>query len=325
MSTLALAVTLALAAPADAGPGGEAKAAYGKGLKAVAQQDFAAAAKWFGEADRLSPNPMALTSALRAATTADDGPLAMELADRAAARDAPPAGTTTPPHVDFPAAARAARSKFAARTGKIRLRCQAGASCRGEVKGREVPPDQDVWLRVGDHVVVVSVGERVENVPVAVGPGKTHVVESTIGPDPVEPTPHPTTKPEPTAKAPPAQPPPAKPPPPVGSEPAPADGGGLSPAWFGVALGTTVVLGGITIGSAVDTINLHDEFEQTGQGADEGQDAETRTNVLIGVTAAAAVSVLFFGIFTDWSGSDLAPVAATVWPEGAQLVFNSSL
>mgnify|MGYP000104924352 CR=1 FL=1 len=55
--------------------------------------------------------------------------------------------------------------------------------------------------------------------------------------------------------------------------------------------------GTATIISAVDTENLHDEFEQTGQNADEGEDAQLRTNILFFSTIGLALATAAIGLF----------------------------
>ena len=81
---------------------------------------------------------------------------------------------------------------------------------------------------------------------------------------------------------------------------------GLSPAFFWSGAAATVVLGGFTLASALDTASLHDDFitdgPRTPETRDRGQRAETRTNVLIGATAVVAVATGFVGMFlTRWA------------------------
>lgn len=88
--------------------------------------------------------------------------------------------------------------------------------------------------------------------------------------------------------------------------------GGPSPVWFYAGAGLTVVLGGITVWSALDTKTAFDDYESdlpslSQSEADDrvakGHRLETRTNVLIGATAAAAVGTAVLGLFVvDWSG-----------------------
>jgi hypothetical protein len=110
---------------------------------------------------------------------------------------------------------------------------------------------------------------------------------------------------------------PAAPPPPPqpvveatpddGKDQAPADRGTrVLPTWaFWSGLGATAVLGGVTIWSGVDTLNTKDEFDKdpSPKKRDEGEQAELRTNVLIGTTGVLAAATVVIGVFfTDWSG-----------------------
>jgi tetratricopeptide (TPR) repeat protein len=82
-------------------------------------------------------------------------------------------------------------------------------------------------------------------------------------------------------------------------------GGGLSPWFFGVAAGVTVVLAGVSTWSGLDTLEKRDEYDKnrTQAGYNEGRDLERRTNLLLGATAVAGLATVTFAIFTDWSGS----------------------
>ncbi len=314
-----LALGVALTAPAQAAPAAEpaaapaASVAYRKGIAAVNAKDFAAAAKWFAEADRLLPSPAALTSALRASIRADDGPLAMELAERTEKRAAPKPGVRVPPEADFRAAAATARTTFAAKTGKLKLRCHPKVACKAKVGDRDMKPDVALWMGVGKHLVSVTAAGRTDEIKAEVRPGETTVVEPAPAPMPPPSAPAP---PKPTATGPAASGAPAPPPPPPDESP---QSDGLSPAWFGVALGTTAVLGGITLGSGFDTKAKHDAYLSGGEGLEDGQAAQVRTNMLLGVTGGLAAGTLILGLFTDWGGSSTPAMSGSLSSEGGQL------
>lgn len=108
---------------------------------------------------------------------------------------------------------------------------------------------------------------------------------------------------------------------------------GVSPAWFGVAIGATAALGAATIVSGVDTSNAHDDFDAMKCGSvsaarpaatqaechdarEDGESAALRTNILLGVTAASAVGTLVFAL-TAVDFSDGASVSFIASPEVA--------
>lgn len=106
---------------------------------------------------------------------------------------------------------------------------------------------------------------------------------------------------------------PKKPPPPT--EPPPADdkdGGGISPFFFLGGAVLTAAAGGVTIWSGIDATNNPGKDAVragcVGQGTEcelykDGLAAETRTNILIGVTAGLGATTLVLAILTDWDGS----------------------
>jgi hypothetical protein len=89
-------------------------------------------------------------------------------------------------------------------------------------------------------------------------------------------------------------------------------GDGLPPAVFFIGAGLTVVAGGFTIWSGIDTQNnpgtdaVREACAGKGESCPEYQDGverQNRTNILLGVTAGLAVTSGVIGaLFTDWSG-----------------------
>lgn len=90
-------------------------------------------------------------------------------------------------------------------------------------------------------------------------------------------------------------------------------GGGWSPTVFYVGAGLTAVLGGVTVWSGIDTLNnpgkdkVKAACDAHASNCDalyeEGRSHQTRTNVLIGATAAVgAASILVAVLATDWGG-----------------------
>lgn len=288
-------------ASADDSNVARAREAYERGVRAHAGNDFVAAARAFAEADALAPAPASLEAALESAMRADDAVLGVELTERMAGRPSDPSLART---------VAAAKKRFGGRTGKIVVHCAGAARCLFSVDGvgieRDVRPghapvDADsphVIVKPGAHAVRVVRGEesreeRFEKL-VEVAPDVTVTVE---GPDVAGPGKK--VAPEPRRGV---------------TKPA----AGISPVWFFVAGGLTLVAGGVTTWSALDVANKNDTFAADGCGpsgtgplpsdcpgrADDGRSAQVRTNILLGVTAALAVTTAVTGIFfVRWSSA----------------------
>ncbi len=306
----ALGVLLGVAAPARADDREAAHQAYDRGTAAFDHQRWAEAAAEFARADALAQSPVALESALKAAVLADDPILALTLADRAEAREG-----KSPSIV---AAAQRARVRFADRVGKLSIRC-AVARCTVNVDADPFPVGQPRWVNVGEHAVEIGVDGRVARYTLTIAGGKTlDFQEPAIAtPDPPQAPP-----PPPVVVAPPpvlAPPPAIALPPPLRAEPPRAEG--ISPAWFWVGCGVTAAIGAGAIASGVDTLAKHDDFI-TGRTDDptSGKAAQTRTNLLFGVTGAAALAVTGVGIFAvQWRSRSPSPVSFELHPTGAAL------
>jgi len=90
--------------------------------------------------------------------------------------------------------------------------------------------------------------------------------------------------------------------------------GGLPPGVFWTGLALTGVLGGVSAWSAFDTVNNpgKEAVEEAcrGKGEDcpeyvDGQNKETRTNILWGATAGVGLTTVIIGLaLTDWGGAD---------------------
>ena len=106
-----------------------------------------------------------------------------------------------------------------------------------------------------------------------------------------------------------------------GSTPAHAEtaSGGLSPAWFFAGAGLTLVLGGLTVASGVDTLAKKDDFDldKTEDRAADGRAAMLRTNLLLGGAGLAALGTAALGLFAVEWGSGKGGAAAAVSPAGA--------
>jgi hypothetical protein len=93
-------------------------------------------------------------------------------------------------------------------------------------------------------------------------------------------------------------------------------GSGIPPIVFYLGAGATVVLGGVTIWSGIDTVNnpgtdaIKELCAPPNNNTDcpayqEGLDHERRTNILIAATSVVGVTTAVIGLFfTNWRGDE---------------------
>lgn len=283
----ALAVGCALTAIATAAPARadeeltDARKAYDRGAKAYDDGDYVTAAREASFADQLVPNTTALELALKSVLRVELHVLAMQLADRVAARD------DAPPSLRSLAAE--ARARSVDRVGKIRVDCKSWTPCTATLDGAPFPFLEHNWVTVGPHSVRLAAAGRTQSFDVVVTRGQEIAVEAR----------EPSAKPALPAPAAPAARAPAaatsEAPPPARA----SDASGVSPAWFWAGVAVTAAVGAGAIASGVDTLNKHDDFaaKPSRDGSTDGQSAQTRTNVLLGATGAAAAVTLALGLF----------------------------
>jgi hypothetical protein len=303
VAVLACACLLA-AAPAGAdAPTTDAQAhqAYERGTAAYRRRDYATAAREYAAADALSPNPTALQAAIDATIQGDDPVLGLQLLERA--RGAPRTSALLSTML-------VAEKKFAHRTGRIAIACPA-QPCLATVDGAAIDPSQPTLVRVGAHTVMIESGGSTTTRTLTVAPDETETMTASSASSSSSSTPPPAPAPSPSTSAPPPtlpSPAPASPPAPA---PPPADATGLSPVWLFATLGATAIAGGFTIASGIDTSNKSSAFSSAHCGApappagcdqvsQDGQSAQTRTNVLIGVTAALGLASAALVPFVRW-------------------------
>jgi hypothetical protein len=134
-----------------------------------------------------------------------------------------------------------------------------------------------------------------------------------VAPDPAAPAPGPPHLPPVSPPQPAATPSP----PPSPHPEAPSAPGGLSRTWFFVGLGATAAAGGVTIASGIDAASRHSTFEKLCQSASpapasckqdaiDGQSAQTRTNVLIAVTAVLGAATVATALLVRWHDASIA-------------------
>ena len=260
----------------------QARAHYDMGTGAYVRADYKTAAQEFALADRMSPSAVALSAALDAAIQAELAPLAMELVQR-----------STRGPVDAPLAALVskARARFSKRVGRVKVTC--AAPCSAKLDGAPIELDADQFAWVGKHTVTLDRPGGASERPVDVTPEGRAEIVATDGPTPT-PTPTPTSD------------------------------SGISPVFFFTGVGLSAVLGAVAIASGVDTARKHDDYFTAkcdtqpptnpfcaGKSAD-GISAQHRTNLFIGISAAAAVTTAVIGIFfTRWHSSVSAQVVGS--------------
>jgi hypothetical protein len=248
-----------------------AREAYDLGTQAYQRGDYGTAAREYARADAIAPSAVALQAALESAVLADDPILGAELLDRARRGEPTPA---------LRAAIDDAKKKFKGRVAHVRVSCDR---CAARLDGVAITPGTARWVRVGSHVIVFEQnGAREDRAFEALPDQEIELVPTPSGKEP---------------------PPPPKP-------PVSEDKGGLAPGFFYVSLGLTAVAGGGLIFSALDTNKIHGKFELNGCSrvhsaicddlADEGKSAQSRTNILIGVTAALGVTTMALGLLVRW-------------------------
>lgn len=279
---LVLGMTVARPAVAADDPVTAARHAYERGAEAYDAGQYEQAARAFAKADELSPHPVALEYALRAAMRAQDAVLVMQLVQRVEARA----------HGESLARLAAqARRAFERKVGRIFVHCRPDERCQSfRVGGVSAEPGTPRWVEPGEHVVTIILGDTTETRRVVVEGGRDVLIE----PNRVAPAPPPSPSPTRTSSPAPALPPTTE-----------ADQSrGWSPAWFWLGVGTTAALGVATTISGLDTLSKHDAFEknQTDATEEAGRSAQTRTNLLLGGTAVAALATASVGAFaTGWN------------------------
>lgn len=272
---------------------------YDRGRRAFLGDDFEGAAVHFENAFRDAPRAETLRLAMRARRKAKQPARAATLAAVAQQRypnDAPTAQL-----------AKETLDEAAPQLNEYLIDCNADCAIAadGRVVSQSDATKHRIFLEPGSHELGVSFkqGGMTRRVDGKKGGKETLSFEAP-----------PPPKVAPPVVTPPVGDRPPPPPPPVSTKP-------LGPAVFFVAAGLTVAVGAATVVSGIDAKNNPgvDAVRRACAGKDEscpayqdGKAAETRTNVLLGVTVGAAVITGVIGIFfTEWS-SPAAPSRASI-------------
>jgi len=273
---------------------------FDAGRRAYKVKDFENAAVHFENADRDAPSPEALQSAVRARKEATHIARAATLAAWGLAR--------YPTDKTFGDYARQLVGDAEKSLHKVNLSCVP--DCTVVVDNKVMPfpegPNAVVYLDAGPHTVIAGWGNNrhKSSEVVAISGGSSKVQFNAAAGERANGTDAALGSSDSSS----------------GNGESQVDRGtedekksGLPPAIFFVGLGTTVLLGGITAWSGIDTINDpgNDKVEdciRQGKPAcdpapliDKGVSNERRTNVLIGVTSVVAATTGIIALFfTNW-------------------------
>ncbi len=273
----------------DASAKKEAAQKFRAAEKAFKRHDYEAAAQGFEAAYEIAPHPAALFNAATAHQKAGRLSRAANLCARYL-RDAP----DTDPRRDK---ANALIGELTPKLGRVKIQA-SGAS---EVALDGTRPDLEItYVDPGDHVVTGSFGDKGAKREISVVAGSlVRVVLEPPRPDKGSGLVEEGSDGDPDLDARDAR-----------RDDAAEKNKPLSPTWFYVGTGATILLGGITVWSGLDTNKARDAFDQnpTPDGLDSGRSKQTRTNVLLGATAVAAVATGTIGVFfTNWKSEKKKP------------------
>ncbi len=259
----------------------QAANAFDQGTSSMLSREYAAAAHWFEQANRLAPNFAALMQAVRANDRAGNelraANLALQLRDK------------YPGEAQAQTVAADVLGRFGSRYATIRVECDM--PCTIDVGGA-LTEHNVFFVQPGREVTVNASfpgGVRSETATGAAGAEQTLTF--------VAPPPPPDAPPEDDTR----------------TITVIQERGGAPRAVFWASLGVTVASGGLLIWSGIDTMNGADRYEAAIASGDldlaerlldKGENEETRTNVLIAITAGLAAEVALVSIFTDWDGDE---------------------
>ena len=284
LCTVALFASLALLAPpasADPTPADRSAAAgdVQKANAAVAAKRFRAAAELFESAYKRAPDPKTLFSAASAWQKNGDATRAAnayarylkEAPEKAASRDK----------------AKKELDVLAPKLGQLLLKADGAASLSVDGEALDLPPPPVVYVSPGAHEIAAKFGEKTTTQATSAPAGALTNV-TLVAPVEAKPPPPPVV-----ARV-------APPPPPPEPKRKP-----LPPLVVYIGAGATVIAGGLTILSALDTSSQKDTFdgERSQANLDAGKDKQLRTNILLAVTGGVAVLTGVAAVFlVDWKG-----------------------
>jgi hypothetical protein len=267
--------------------------AFDHGREAYKEEHFAEAAEQFERADGSAPSATALGLAIKARDRAGDLDRAGTLASLALER--------YPDDPEIQRLAPEVLQRAGAELFELKISCREPCELADGTKivHGVAAKLRTVFLTEGTHSLRAGFPDgRTESKSVEATAGGSGQLAFEAAPAEAE-----------APKEPEPEPPEALPEPP--KDEAPASFGGLSPVLFFAGLGATAVAGGITIWSGIDTVNNPgaDRVKAECVAGDQqcplykdGRARQTRTNILIGVTATLGVATGVVGALVDWGG-----------------------
>lgn len=277
--------TTAEAAPKvnESKPDQAAAKAFEQGQKAFKAGDYRKAGEKFEQAYELAPHPSPLWNAARAWHRAHEPVRAANL--YAKYLRIAPEGARDRNH------AISGLKELSAKLGLLTVNATDVTDIR--VDGKPIE-GSSIYVLPGEHILEAQgrSGETPIRVTRVIGAGEAMSV-ALVPPPPAPVAEHVEEKPE------------EKKPEPTKSETTIPPQRGLSPAWFYVAAGATVVAGGLATWSGLDTLNRKDDFLTSPDPSklDDGRASQTRTNIFLGATAGLAVVSVVLAFVVDWKGT----------------------
>ncbi|MCC6214319.1 MAG: hypothetical protein IT376_05590 [Polyangiaceae bacterium] len=287
------------------------------GRKAFKAEEFVEAAEHFEKADSRAPAVTALENAIRSRDKAGQLERAATLAALGLARH--------PGEASFEKVARAVLARAEKELHRVQVRCDSPCDLvlDNKLVHGAAATSRELWLQPGAHNVRAEWSEgRTAAQPVEAKKAGSSELAFTAPPIPEKPA----REPSPTE----AKPSAARP---AAGEPSRSRrdagdaGGGLPPGVFWAGVGLTVVAGGITAWSGIDTQNdpgadtVRERCAGLGTNCPEyqrGVEKQDRTNLLAIVTGGVGALTLVIGLFaTDW-GTEAPPPAAAASPRRPQ-------
>jgi tetratricopeptide (TPR) repeat protein len=272
--------------------------AFAEGQRAFTLGDFPHAAESFEKAYSKAPHHSALWNAARSWQKAGETARAANLYARYL-REAPP---NAPDRNSASSALQKISTKLA------RLEIHATGIDDLKVDGEPIE-STSVYVTPGTHLIEGHAGDRVvrQSQPAEAG---AVVSVALVAPPPVASS---AAKPIPT--------------PPTSSDK--PSSGKLPPTVVYVGGAVTVVLAGVMVWSGLNTLSQKDAFDSapTQANLDDGHSRQTRTNILLGVTAGVAVLTTVAAVWlVDWKGKsdDKGPASVKVGVAGESLVVRGS-